>query len=389
MKFWGPILLLPLMLWGQAEFFGYMESEVDIMELDSQRYSFGYNKFRLDMEARPNDNVLIGANVNIQKYWGQTTWNIYDFLPGFSGLGITQNIELQDTILVDNIYMRLSFVWADLTLGRQQISPGVGYAWNPTDIFNTKSLLDPSYEQTGVSSIRLDISLGNRSTLNAVLQPGGAFNKSTKQLWLKTGLGRFDVDVTLAELQQATPASMLFGDAFDAKRTMVGGSLVGEILEYGIWIEFAHNMLDSVHDPSSGTMQPRELQYDEYVLGVDHTFDNSIYIVGEYLHNGFGTKDKSLLGLQDYLYSLSGEGRSLMQDYGFVYIMHPTFDFVSLSTLAIANFNDKSGTLAPQLDWNAFEDTNISLQGSLFWGDDDTEFGLQDWGLRLRVRSDF
>ncbi|MEA3287249.1 MAG: hypothetical protein U9Q77_07730, partial [Candidatus Marinimicrobia bacterium] len=65
------------------------------------------------------------------------------------------------------------------------------------------------------------------------------------------------------------------------------------------------------------------------------------------------------------------------------------FDFVGLSAIAITNFNDGSGSIGPQVDWNVFENTNISLQGNLSWGEDDTEFGLQDWGLRLRLLGNF
>ncbi len=394
MKYWGIFFLLPTLLLAQPEFFGYFESEADVMQLGSISYNFGYNKFRLDVEARPSDNVLIGANLNVEKYWGKTSWNIYDFLPGYADSGLELIEEIRDTILVDNLYMRISFPWADLTVGRQQISPGVGYAWNPTDIFNTKSLLDPSYEQTGVSAMRVYLPLLGRISLNAVVQPEQTWENSTKQVWLKSGLGRFDVGITMAELQQPTPTSLFFGDAFDVKRTLAGGSVVGELLEWGLWVEAAQNTLHSYfdyvrHSPPLLPIQFEDKVYMEYVVGADHTFDNSLYVLAEVLHNGFGVGEQDNLEIQDYFYALSGEGTSLMQDYAFFYAMHPTFDYVTLSTLVIANFNDNSGTLAPQLDWNAFEDTNISLQGSLFWGDENTEFGLQDWGLRLRVRSDF
>jgi hypothetical protein len=78
-----------------------------------------------------------------------------------------------------------------------------------------------------------------------------------------------------------------------------------------------------------------------------------------------------------------------MQDYAFFYAMHPTFDYVTLSAIAFANFNDNSGAFSPIVDWNIFQDTNLSLQGSFFWGDDNTEFGLQDWGLILNATSSF
>jgi len=395
MESWGIILFLPLMLWAQPEFFGYFESEADLMQLGTVNYNFGYNKFRLDVEARPNDNVLIGANVNIQKYWGKTSWNIYDFLPGYANSGLVQNIELQDTIMVDNVYMRLTFPWLDMTLGRQQISPGVGYAWNPTDIFNSRSLLDPSYEQTGIAAIRSVVPLGNRSSFEMVMIPADNFENATKQFWLNGGFGRFDFSLTTAQQQWQSLHAFTYGYGEEDERWLHGGSLVGEILGWGVWTEFGVNNIvySSFYELYSSSSiiayEPPIDSFNEYVFGLDHTFDNSVYVLGEYLHNEYGKAKADELIIYDYLYSLSGKSHSLMQDYGFLYLMHPTFDLVSLSALAIANFNDNSGTFAPQLDWNIFDDTNISLQGSLFWGEEDTEFGLQDWGLRLRLRSDF
>jgi len=390
MKFWGLLILLPSLLWAQPEFFGYFESEADIMQLGSERYNFGYNKFRLDVEARPSDHVQIGANINIQHYWGQTTWNIYDFIPSFGETAQAYNVDLPDTLLLDNVYMKLSFSLFDFTVGRQQVSPGVGYAWNPTDIFNTKSLMDPSYEQTGVEAFRLDIPLGNRSSIIAVVLPEAEMDQSTQQYTLKTGLGSFDLAATTTYQANYDWSSPLLGRYDLVERNIFGGSVIGELVGWGVWVEGAYNILQ-LEMPLWSSYRPPDPEetFTEYIVGTDHTFDNSIYFLAEYLHNGFGAAEKEDLSLTDYFSALGGASHSLMQDYLFMYAMHPTFDFVSLSTLVFANLNDNSGTFAPQMDWNAFEDTNISLQGSLFWGEDDTEFGIQDWGLRLRFRSDF
>jgi len=391
MKRWIWFLVLPLALTAAPDWFGYYESEADIMQLQHQTYAFGYNKFRLDLEARPSDNVLIGVNLNIQKYWGQTTWNLLDFLPKRVWEPVFHNpdwpseywvneqpVTIPDTLLWDNYYLRLSLARLDLTVGRQQISPGVGYAWNPTDIFNSKTLLDPSYEQTGVNVIRGEFTLGNRLTLDAVVQPADTWANSTRQLFIKTGLGSFDVTLTQAEyswertrLLNGVPVPL------SNQRQLSGASMVGELLGWGVWAEGARNLISDDND------------FNETVLGVDHTFDNSLYILIEGLHNESGIANTSNLTFQDYLRSYNGETHSLMQNYGFVYLNHPTFDLVSLSTIILANFDDHSGTVAPQLDWSIFEDTKLSFQGSWFWGPQDSEFGLQDWALRLRVLSSF
>jgi hypothetical protein len=385
------LLVVPFALWAQPEFFGYFESEMDILQLGTEKYNFGYNKFRLGVETRPNDNVLIGANINAQQYWGKTSWNLFDFVPGYTENGYTMNFVLPDTIMLDNMYMRISFPLLDLTLGRQQISPGVGYAWNPTDIFNHKSLMDPSYEQTGVDVIRLYMPLGNRSSFNSIIQPSDNFGSSTVQFALGAGWGRFDFGMNLTKQFASSNTTPILGDPFVEERFLLGGSMVGEVLGWGVWTELAYNKLIATAFPPWSSIAYPEVHkpYSEILIGLDHTFDNSVYLLAEFLHNEHGVGKLSDLTVNDYLVNLGGSTHSLMQDYGFFYLMLPPMDYITLSALAIANFNDNSGTIAPQFDWNAFENTNISLQASGSWGASDTEFGLQDWGLRLRLLSNF
>jgi hypothetical protein len=373
---------IPLLLAAQPEFFGYFESEVDVLQLNNESYSFAYNKLRLGLESRPNEHVLIGANIIAQHYSGQTTWNIFDFIPNFTNLGLELPLTIPDTLLLDNAYMRLNFSWADITLGRQQISPGVGYAWNPTDIFNSKTLLDPSYEQTGVPGIRLDAPLFSSLSLSTFIQPEDDWEKTAKQLWLKSNIWGFDIELTTAQNQWPYWTSLSSLPPVD--RRLYGASIVGEIAGVGVWTESARYTMDGID--THGTFNHL---WDEVVWGADYTFENSFYVLGEVLFNGLGEVNKRNVQLNNYFQSLEGITRGLMQNYTFVYMSHPTFDYVSLSLLSIACLNDYSGTLAPQIDWNAFENTNISFQGSFFFGEDDTEFGIQDWGLRLRVRSDF
>ena len=390
MRSWGILLLLPMVLSAQPEFYGYFETEASTIQLGDNKYNFGFNKFRLDLEARPNDHVQVGVNINIQQYWGKTTWDIYDFIPVDDPTGQGLLITIPDTILLDNFYMKLSFEYADLTVGRQQISPGVGYAWNPVDIFNSKSLMDPSYEQTGVSALRLDIPLGDRSTLSGIVLPEDMLKESTQYYALKTSVGSFDVATIMAYESERDWMVPLLGRYDVTERNLLGASVIGEILNWGVWIEGAQNTLKLEMPPwSSYRPEDPEERFTEFVIGVDHTFDNSLYVLGEFLHNEFGVKKKADLSLYSYLYALEGETNSLMQDYTFLYLMHPTFDYVSLSAIAFANLNDNSGVFSPMLDWNVFEDTNLAIQGSLNWGEDNTEFGLQDWGLILNITSNF
>jgi hypothetical protein len=335
------------------------------------------------MEARPTDNIQIGANLNAQQYLGKTTWDLFDFLPEhvtapLASMGISEfPIPLSDTSYVDNLYIRIQFPWVDLTLGKQQLSFGTGYAWNPTDIFNTKQLLDPSYEQPGINAIRLEIPVANRINADLIYQPKDDWDSSTKLAQIKVGAGSFDLGVTVAEYQWERVDFFLPAGTL-TQRTLNGGSLVGEILGIGLWAEAAHNTFSDPED-----------EFWEYVVGLDYTFESSTYILLEYLHNENGKSEVLDLDITDYLRSLSGNTHSLMQNYGFLYGMHPVGDFGTLGLLGFVNFDDESAAINPSFDWAGFENMNFSFMLSYMLGEADTEFGVQDWGLRLRVRGYF
>ena len=384
-------VLIPfLLLNAQPAFFGYFESEIDGLGFAGETYLYQYNKLRLDFEAYPSDDIQIGANVNLQRYSGKTTWNLLDFLPMsvwepvFHSHHLPDSLwtdefpyPLPDTMYIDNMYARLQFPWADLTLGKQQLSFGTGYAWNPTDIFNVKSLLDPSYEQTGVTAIRLEVPTSARGSVNLVYQPSADWDGSTKLMAVKLGTGRFDMTGTYAEYPWHR-SDLMEPAGTDVMRTLAGGSLVGELLGIGVWAEAA-----------TTTLAGDDGRYDEYIIGFDYTFETSTYVLFEYLHNGNGKANPADLTLNDYLQSFSGETHSLMQNYGFLYAMHPIGDFGTLGFMAFANLDDESAALNPSFDWAGFENVNFNLMLSGLLGDKNTEFGVQDWGLRLRMKAYF
>ena len=387
------LILLPIFLFGQSNFFGYFESEFDQLKFANKTYNYGYNKLRLDFEARPDDVVAIGANVNFQKYNDNISWNLLDFLPEniwkprFQPVGFPKEmwitefpIALLDTLYLDNAYLKAGFEHFDLTVGKQQISLGTGYAWNPIDIFNSKQLLDPTYEQTGVNAVRGEVPIKGRTSLDVILSPGKDWKESAKMLQLKTGLGRFDVHGTIG---QYTWKRMVFDpQQFSLsiqkdERTLFGGAIVGELFEAGVWIEGAWNKLEDQDD------------FAEVVIGTDYTFENGLYIIMEYLRNENGVSSKDNLDINNYLQYFMGETHSLMQDYLFGFINYPINDFIQFGLLGFGNINDNSAALNPQILWNLFQDVDLTMMYSHFIGDDNTEFGVQDWGWRIRLRGYF
>jgi len=387
------IFITPLILFAQVDIFGYYEGEFDHAKLSNETYNYGYNKLRLDIEGIPDASVTIGANINVLKYTSNITWNMLDFLPETLWKPLFQSeyipeeywvtefpFTLSDTLYLDNIYLRANFKKFDLTVGKQQISLGTGYAWNPIDIFNFKQLLDPTYEQTGVNTIRIEVPFGSRTNLDLILSPGIDWNNSAKMIQLKTGLGSYDLIGTFAQYNWKRTHFDLGNfeiNELQNERTLYGGAIVGEIAGVGIWAEGAWSQLENSDD------------FGEFIFGTDYTFENGLYILMEYLYNENGLSNSDELDINRYLQYFNGEIHSLMRDYLFGYLNYPISDLVQFSLLTFTNINDHSAAINPQITWDMFQDVSLSVMYSHFIGDKNTEFGVQDWGWRIRLRGYF
>jgi len=201
------LFLLTLSLSAQVSWFGYYEGEADYGRVSDLNIFYGYNKLRLDLDSSPSDNIRISANIIYKQFYGQRDLNFLDFLDSgyrpvvpnadLSGMDTLSYIPytLTDSLFIDNMFLEFHHKLFDLTLGKQQISPGVGYAWNPTDIFNLKDLMDPTYENNGISALKLSIPLGYRTTLSGILQPENSWDETVQYYQLKSGAGRFDISL--------------------------------------------------------------------------------------------------------------------------------------------------------------------------------------------------
>ena len=64
-------------------------------------------------------------------------------------------------------------------------------------------------------------------------------------------------------------------------------------------------------------------------------------------------------------------------------------DLVSANLISYGNLDDESFILAPQLNWDAFEDVTVGVLTSHSFGENETEFGIQDLAIRFRMRAYF
>lgn len=373
------ILLLPCSItFAQTEvdIFGYFESQFMGAQIDNNFFQMHTNKLRIDLEGSFSDNVVFGANFDYITYHGYTKWNILDYLPkpaaeeaqilNFMGAQINPYImQFKDRHFLDNAYIKFTSKSFDLTLGKQQISLGTGYAWNPLDIYNTKDLLDPTYEQPGHNAVRFDLPLSLMSNLTLLYSPGSDFESSGGFLQFKSSISHFDFSILAGQrmwnFHDYTKFNMdiMNPDFFEAgeKRQIAGFSTTGELFGLGVWAEYGCNWMESSDD------------FEELVVGADYTFTSGTYVMAEFYRNTMGKTNKAAYRLNDWMRFFSQEQKSIARDQVYGFIQHPAGDLISLGLSSIYTVTDQSLALLPTLNWNAFENVEIIAYLNFYIGE--------------------
>ena len=234
--------------------------------------------------------------------------------------------------------------------------------------------MDPTYEQPGINALRMEIPMDlDGIHLDAIITPDSTWEMSTKMIQIKKGLGRFDISLNGAYQHHLVPNAE--AGYTDENVYFAGGAFVGDSWEFGLWGETLWS-LDS------------DENFGEVVLGTDHTLNNGLYIMCEYLYNSLGA-DKDDLQFDHYMYNYSGETHSLMKNYIFAMGRYNVTNYIASSIVAFGNLDDNSYILAPQIDWEVFEDVTVGVWVSQSIGDEDTEFGIQNRAVRFRIRAYF
>jgi hypothetical protein len=346
------------------------------------------NRLRVDLKSTAVENVEFGADVIGLLYHGTRNWNLLDLLPADvsdsvpAALRPLYALPFRDRFHVGDVYARLGLRRIAIAVGKQQVSFGTGYFANPTDIFNTKDAFDPTYEQPGHNALRIDIQPWNRVSLTGLVAPGADWRETTKLVRAKAGFGRFDLSVTGVEHQRTctdfTTVDTMTGwfvRRASAQR-MLGGDVVGQVWEIGLWAEGAYLLPDA----GGG--------HCELIAGIDHTLDCGLYLMAEFHRNTEARADWRNFDLNDWLRALTGETRTLARDQAYAMARYQLTDLIGLGMMGIVSVDDGSFALVPVVDWNMFENVDFTLMANVAIGDEGKAYGstLGSSGfLRCRV----
>ncbi|MFH1726918.1 MAG: hypothetical protein ABIA04_00680 [Pseudomonadota bacterium] len=336
------------------DIYGYYEPQYQGFYINDQYIHLNSNKLRVDLRSQPVESVELKANFNSILYFGQTTWNILDYLPSSLTSSLSNELaanfafDFENQYYLDNVYAKFKTEYIDVTIGKQQIAFGSGYAWNPIDTFNQKDVMDPTYEKAGVNAIRLEGNIGTRFSYDLMVSPAEDLTDSGKLARAKIFLGSFDFSAMYVEQAWTYTDYSTFTETSYLRR-LIGGDLSGELLGVGMHAEGGYSILVDGDN------------FWEVLGGLDYTFDFETMIMIEYYHNSQGKTSSADYTLTDWMQYYAQEKKTIAQDQIYFYLSHPLSDFIEAGLSVISCINDASFMVVPMFTYSMLENVDLSM----------------------------
>lgn len=367
---------------GQSlRFSGYYENTLQIdYTAASREQLLNASKLRLDLSTSLTGGFEFRGNVNIIVNVGALQRDLTAYLPESVasylhsiGAPVIYSLDRTRTFL-DNAYISWSDGGVRMRIGRQQLSWGPAYSFNPTDLFHRKNLLDPTYEKEGVAALRLDYSWGSAGQASVIAAPGEDIEGSGYAVRLATHVTAigYDVAITGHYVTDSTgidPANLM---SLRQRRWAAGLELSGELLGLGTWLEGNYNWMET------------EADFARFVLGLDYTLDDGTYLMAEWLYNG---RAEALppYSVRRWLSNLYF-GEPLGSGWILTGIRRNVSDLAVGSAYAFVS-PDGSVMLNPRFDVSVGQNTDLVALGGVTLGRDDGAFtsGLVSLLVRMTV----
>lgn len=364
------LLLVAVTAQAQPEFSGYYENTLqgDGAEKVSQETLIDVSKLRLDVNAGGgNGEFEFRGNVNFIQYSTKVNYDLAPYLPEsivnqFVAADIPTTYPLQPSrIWLDNAWFTWNAGRSRLRVGKQQLSWGTGYSYNPTDLFHKKTLVDPTYEKEGVTALRYDFRWGIGGQLTGIMAPGQTFDGSGYALRLGTHVNAigYDVALTAHHVTDSTSFSPVTFSTIQQKREALGLEFSGPLLGLGFWFEGNYNWMESEDD------------FLRAVTGLDYTFGNGLYVMVEAMVNMRGRYEPPY-PFKDWVANLY-YGEPIGRGWVLAGIRK---DLSALVTGSVYVFTEYDGAVMvnPRLTWSVAQNADATFFAAVTTGPSDASF---------------
>jgi hypothetical protein len=288
---------------------------------------------------------LTGANAGLRYRSLDDRWRWYD------GRAVSAEAML------DRLNVKLMLPGVDLTIGRQAVTFGTAYFWNPLDVFLAfdATSFDRDYKR-GVDGVRIDIAAGESTTLSAVAVLGrvsDGFGIYRSALLAAGQVTLFDWDI-------AVQGGKVYGGM------QAGLAASGELGPVPLRAEAAYFWPLPDLRPNNAAVLPEGLTA---VVGTGYTlqlFERTLQVEAEYLLNH---RAAALGRTERFTLIAKGLLRQASEHVLGVTLSYELTPLVRISTAALLALDDPSLLVQPGLVYSAGDNIDVVAGAMLAVGE--------------------
>lgn len=355
---------------------GYLEHQYSVSYNKGNWTHLDYDRARVDVSVRAGRGTRAAVAPVWQIYRGNTSIQLSDALPDYLDAFVdSASVPVEDRLYLNHAYISLRPGPLEITIGKQYLAWGAALAFNPTELFRPKNVLEPGYEREGVGALTVKLPLGTLSDVMIGLVPEGRLGESGKLLRLRHHIAGYDFSALVAVLTDPVlPEAFDLFDLAEKQRTTLGGDITGEVFGLGAWLE-------ATWSDQAGK------QWVEATMGGNYTLATGTRLMLEAHYNGRGAWDTPY-SPSLWVGRITGALRSMSKVVVYGSISQPVDQFelwnVGLSSLISAA--DGSAVLIPSVSYAFAQDVDLLFNALVYLGQEGTEFSTGGLGAFIRAR---
>lgn len=381
----------PFSIGGNVRFLATHSSYTELKPLFPDSQTFLRSSFRLTIAGRPAP--AVGYDIHVVPYIdydsepesglfkpriGNPRYHVGPPLRTWSRGSWGAGLRL------DRFNIRISLPGADLTVGRQAVTFGHAFFWNPLDVFAPFRLLDFDREyKEGVDAVRLDVPTGRFSGLNLIAAPGReiVFSPDFRETSARGGVSRYGSALLArySTIYQGWEMSFQAGKVYGGFQ--LGAGAAGEAGSFDMRMEAAYFIADKARRRPLPDPLANDLLEDHVtaVLGFSWRFPYELDFAVEYFYNGAARAkyiESALLRV------VHGSNLQMSTQLLGAVFRYPVLPIVSARLAWILSIPDHSFLVHPHVTLSLTDEMDLYLGGT--WGFGDGPFLYQQQYPLLR-----
>ena len=284
---------------------------------------------------------------------------------------LTMKIGEDDNQIFINRFDRLSLAlfpsWGSVRIGRQAITWGNGFIFNPMDIFTpfAPTQLDRDYKQ-GEDAVSTQINFTDQfGDMQFLYVPRRNIQSHNLRLDQSSFAGKYHLRIPDTESELSIISGYHYEDY------ILGAGLIGYLFDTAWRINTTWTKLDDNHDSFFSVVA--NMDYSWVWWGLNY------YGWIEFYYNGLGK------GCKDYDQAVNNQALMDRLSRGEIFVrgryyidtqlrveLHPLVNFYITN---IVNTSDPSGIIQPLITWDIATNFQLNIAATIYWGAFQTEYG--------------